>query len=69
MSDGCEGCSISQKGMQQQYSQIRKQAKDYAIEKNIPVAIYKERYQYFFIGAEIAIREGYPITEVVSPHN
>jgi len=68
MSDGCEWCSISPKGQDQQLSNVLKQAKDYAKQENIPVAIYKEGNEYKFISASFAIANGYPILQVLSAY-
>ena len=65
---GCEQCLISRQAQQEQYTITLQKAKRYAKENNKQVAIYKEAYEYHFIDAEIAIREQYPITEIISQY-
>jgi hypothetical protein len=66
---GCEGCHISKKGQDEELLTIRSKAKKYASEKNIPVAICREGYEYFIYEAGEAIRQNYLIVEVLSQYN
>jgi len=68
MSEGCEWCSISPKGQDQQLTNILKEAKDYAQKENIPVAIVKEGYEYRYYSANFAIANGYNIVQVLSAY-
>ncbi len=55
--------------MDMQLQQIQKEAKSYALENKISVAIYREGFEYRYTSAESAIAFGYAIVEVVSGHN
>jgi hypothetical protein len=64
----CEGCITSSRGQQEALNIILKQAKDYAKENNITVAVYKEGLEYKFIEAGAAITGGYQIIDMVSQY-
>jgi hypothetical protein len=64
----CEGCITSSRGQQEALNIILKQAKDYARENQITVAIYKEGLEYKIIEAGAAITGGYYIIDMVSPY-
>lgn len=64
----CEGCITTNKGQQEALSIVLKQAKDYAKQKNISVAIYKEAFEYKIIEAGAAIAGGYHVIQFVSQY-
>lgn len=64
----CEGCLTTQKGSDTSLEKIKAEAKKYAKENQIPVAIYKEGFEWFFTSAEEAIRCGYPTIEYISQY-
>jgi hypothetical protein len=65
----CEGCLTSGKGQNQALEAAVKSAKDYAIQHQQTMAIYKEGLGYSFIEAATAITNGYPIIQFVSQHS
>lgn len=66
---GCENCLQTKKGQDEALSNILFEAKQYATENNISVAIYQEGYEYFFTDAEQAIKYQYNIRSVLSKHS
>jgi hypothetical protein len=66
MSDGCEGCYISNKGQNELLEATRTKAKQYAVEQKKTVAIYREGYEFRYCDAEIST--GLAIIELVSQH-
>lgn len=68
MSDGCEGCYISNQGQAELLQITRTKAKKYAVEKEKTVAIYREGYEFLFCFAEIAVGGNYNIVEFVSQY-
>lgn len=65
---GCEGCLTSNKAQQQELERVRKEAKEYAVQNNQTMAIYKEGNEFRHLDAREAIARGYPVVEFVSQH-
>ena len=61
----CENCLGTPKGLNEAFINIKKQALDYAKEKQTPVAIYKDGFDYYFTTATAAFAAGYIIIEIV----
>lgn len=66
MSESCPACFTTVKGQQQELAQVRVKAKQYAVENEKMVAIYREGYEFRFMVAEKAIETGLHIIEYVS---
>lgn len=64
----CDGCNTTVAADRQKFEQTRKKAKQYAIEVQKDMAIYKEGYEYDYIQADIAISDGYLVVDIVSYH-
>lgn len=64
----CEGCLTTQKGSDSSLEQIKVEAKKYAKENKISVAIYKEGFEWHFTTAQEAIQNGYPTIEYISQY-
>lgn len=63
---GCEGCFISAKGQARDKESATQQAKEYAIQNKVTMAIYKEAGEYKFTTAELAATTGLPVLGYVS---
>lgn len=66
---GCDGCLTSAKGQNMRLEAIKTEAKRYAMDKKITVAIYKEGARYEFTTAERAAQSGIPILELISQYH
>lgn len=63
----CEGCFLSAKGQAAELSRIIKEAKNYAVQNQTTVAVYKEGNEYRYIAAASAA--GLPVLQYVSQYN
>jgi hypothetical protein len=66
MTEGCTGC-LTKSADRDKESAIKK-AIEYAAEKHIPVAIYKENGEWQQLNAFEAYRLGYPVVQVFSEY-
>lgn len=64
----CDSCLTSKQGQDMQFATVKQQAKVYAIQNQISMAIYKEGYSWYYKSVHLAIAEGIPFVEVVSHH-
>lgn len=67
MTEGCTGCWV--KTADRDKETAIKKAKEYAAEKNIPVAIYKENGEWKQLNAFDAYAGGFPVIEVFSVYH
>jgi hypothetical protein len=65
---GCGGNCLPVKAKSVQLEEVKQEAKQYAIQHQKTVAIYKEGNDYFFAEAEFAHQSGYAIVQYIS-HN
>jgi len=65
----CESCYSSPKGQDEQLRAVRVKAKQYALETNETVAIYKEGTDYLYIKASEAIQQQFIVLEFVSKYH
>lgn len=65
---GCDGCLTSKKGQDEQLITTRAKALQYVEEKKQAVAIYREGYEFRYCLADVAIEQGYLVTEILSQH-
>jgi hypothetical protein len=66
---GCEGCFISQKAMNESLQKVRIEAKKFAIDSQVTVAIYKEAFTFSYMEVNKAMELHYNIIEVVSMYD
>ena len=64
----CENCLTTNKGSDTSFEIIKAEAKQYAKKEKIPVAIYKEGFEWYYTSAATAIDNGYPIIEIISQY-
>lgn len=65
MMAGCPGCFLSGRELQAQYESIKLKAIEFSKTHEVAVAIYKEIDGYYFINAETARENNYPIQEII----
>jgi hypothetical protein len=66
---GCEGCLTTNKGQNEELQKAKQEAKQYAINNDVSMAVYKEGYEYKYIRADEAIAGGFLIVAFVSKYN
>lgn len=62
---GCEGCFISARGQQENYTTVKKAAIEYAKTNQVDVAIYKEGFETFYCEYSVAIQQRYFVVETL----
>jgi hypothetical protein len=69
MSEGCPSCFTSQKAMNESFQKVRIEAKKFAIDNQVSVAIYKEAFTFSYMEVNKAMELHYNILEFVSMYD